>query len=135
MPENLIVKSYKIHTSEEIGEGVYNHTMRFSGEIDEQTAPYKEDGIVVRKIYEQGREYYIYALAEDMNDKIASIRARIKNKEKFNYNEQIDKAIQRCCYCYTRRHQPNKATFKWFDLDYQKPENILRKKGNKYLIA
>lgn len=135
MPENLIVKSYKIHTSDEIGEGVYNHTLRFSGEIDEQTAPYKEDGIVVRKIYEQGREYYIYALAEDMNDKIASIRARIKNKEKFNYNEQIDKAFKDAAIAIPDDINPTKATFKWFDWISRKPENILRKKDNKYLIA
>ena len=67
--------------------------------------------------------------------KLHLLEQELKTKEKFNYNEQIDKAFKDAAIAIPDDINPTKATFKWFDWISRKPENILRKKDNKYLIA
>ena len=109
--------------------------MLYANDINKTNAPYKEKGIVVRKIVEAGRKYYIYADASGMNEEMQDIKNKIKKGALYEeYKQRIDELFKENALCIPDNINPIKPTKQWWEWITGDPEDILRERGKKYLI-
>jgi len=96
---------------------------------------YRANGVVITAFIENGRKYYVYADADDVNEKANAIRNKMLNGEIVDWHTEmkniyLDNALQ-----LPKDIEPLKTTPRWLEWLMRKPERMLRSKGQKYLAA
>lgn len=135
LPEDLKVIDYKIATSIEIAEALNNYTTKSWDDLNDVPYLYRANGVVITTFIENGRKYYVYADADDVNEKANAIRNKMLNGEIVDWHTEmkniyLDNALQ-----LPKDIEPLKTTPRWLEWLMRKPERMLRSKGQKYLAA